>query len=629
MTGLRRESDSTIRTVMRTMNSFCPRSPWAFCCLLIFCALTTLTYMGVDWYLADPARVTSRGVDQSVEDNVDFRYEIAAKLRDVTIKIKSSENVNPEYILELNKIVSQLDPRFSLSTSSLVRADPQPVPDTCGEEYKGNQYGYPWYRTGFVEASDCKRDEKLPINELATIVLLDRSPSLNRTEEILQSIRNYNDKIPIILGSAASLKTRQELKKKFQNVILIECDEHDILRPGKTWNFMIGSVKTPYAVVAKDVFYFNDLARLERQIYVISSTNFVGIAGGAFRNETGFWKIGCHLTGIKSYVLKYTQGYQYSAFDCMFCDHLEGPFVVKTFIAKKFQFHDNLFSDVLFEDWFLKIKQKRILVMNCPDVMYFKSGVVEGVSEVEKIREHSSWLELAREWEVDRVVYPSRITVNFTCAELKITCDATRWFKAFIIPSCCMDQVTGALRTLDEFSKEKGVEYEIDSGTLLGAVKMGYFLPWDKDGDIAFMQKDYKTYYENSDYFSDRGYSLSMFETNRFFRLNTPEIILEMWGQKEISKFQLPSNMWEFPTRLKMNGIWVRGVWNPGLFARNRYGPDVFKHVQHWNVYHQRDSWQLYEPGSWLPCPKKAHHGCLDQYPTDGSVGFLPDHIES
>ena len=40
------------------------------------------------------------------------------------------------------------------------------------------------------------------------------------------------------------------------------------------------------------------------------------------------------------------------------------------------------------------------------------------------------------------------------------------------------------LTVFDRLSNELSFHYEIDSGTLLGAVKLNNFIPWDVDGDL-------------------------------------------------------------------------------------------------------------------------------------------------
>lgn len=47
------------------------------------------------------------------------------------------------------------------------------------------------------------------------------------------------------------------------------------------------------------------------------------------------------------------------------------------------------------------------------------------------------------------------------------------------------------LKFLDQFCKENNITYWIDSGTLLGAVRHGGFIPWDDDTDVCMPRKDY------------------------------------------------------------------------------------------------------------------------------------------
>ena len=62
------------------------------------------------------------------------------------------------------------------------------------------------------------------------------------------------------------------------------------------------------------------------------------------------------------------------------------------------------------------------------------------------------------------------------------------------------------------------------------------------------------------------------------------------------------------------NGEWMPVPRNVGQWARNLFGPEIYKHAEH--------SLTGYNSGHFTKCSRPGANNCLDQYEADGNMQF-------
>ena len=71
---------------------------------------------------------------------------------------------------------------------------------------------------------------------------------------------------------------------------------------------------------------------------------------------------------------------------------------------------------------------------------------------------------------------------------------------------------------IDAICKENNIKYWLSSGTLIGAVRHGGFIPWDDDLDIEMLREDYlkfeKVFRENDDF------ALQTYKNDKYYIIN-------------------------------------------------------------------------------------------------------------
>lgn len=411
----------------------------------------------------------------------------------------------------------------------------------------------------------------------------------------------------------------------------------------KSWREAVDEVKTPYVLMAPLLFRFSkDSSSLERLLRVLTEVPGVAAVGGALRNLTGHWHIGCFQTRLENYVLEYRKGYSSSQNESMLCDYIGGPFVTSTSLLQNNVLDERLDTSVLFQDFFLNLSlSDRWTIMLCPDVMFHANGHMVDVEG--HISSRQLWLAFARKWELNRVLIYSKfshVLHRFSCEELRISCKIKiHSTSSYTIPVCCQEELGYALKFWDDFCRDYHLEYQLSFGSVLGAVKMADFIPWDIDVDGGYHEANYSFLKSMAPYFLVNGFNLTEFRDPKccapsnpnglrgsYFQMWSPSMKIEMWAHWEYPRdeFLWPDkNDAEVETKIELHGVWVKGPPNPGLYTRNRYGHECLKHAQSWSQTGKKDSMQPYEAGRFKKCRQPLHQSCLDRFPVDGNIAYM------
>ena len=81
------------------------------------------------------------------------------------------------------------------------------------------------------------------------------------------------------------------------------------------------------------------------------------------------------------------------------------------------------------------------------------------------------------------------------------------------------------LLEFDKAAREMGLPYTLSSGTLLGAVRHGGFIPWDDDADVAMLREDYERFLKEGQKHLPDYLFIQHYETDRNYPHNFIKIV--------------------------------------------------------------------------------------------------------
>ncbi|KAK7790055.1 hypothetical protein R5R35_007431 [Gryllus longicercus] len=208
--------------------------------------------------------------------DVDFLRESARQLEEAALLLKIPEGEGAgegegdasRALALLQRVMARLDPRRALSAADqALRAAASA--DACGEVYKGSTFGRPFFREGFVPADECRRADKPPLHELLTALLLaPAAPPAAPPDAPLTALRAQHPRLRAV--AAVARGRAQPAQPAHPLTASVAAAEREWAAPGALLNRLVALVRTPYVLVARDAVRVDELARLERLVYVVS-----------------------------------------------------------------------------------------------------------------------------------------------------------------------------------------------------------------------------------------------------------------------------------------------------------------------------------------------------------------------
>lgn len=371
--------------------------------------------------------------------------------------------------------------------------------EVCPEMYRGYEHGIPLFHNNW-EVQKCKTSRKF--EDLVSITMNLVNVSEDKVKEILirvlKGINATHSGLRVTVAVSFDLRDDKvtQAADGLEFTVMRVSEE----KPGKIWNRLMSNVTTKYVLIANNMTHFYGFdARLMRLVREVQG-DLMQFVGGAVRNSSGHWSMSCQQTTLKYNEMRLKSGYDFSKHECVFCDAITGPFLSQTRNLGSNPFDEDLPSEMIFYDFFIRQQANEAVSAVCPDSMFFVD-----TNEVS----NESWRHLASKYNITELHLPSGESLKYSCSDVGVQCDLP---KSIAKPKCCLKLLADELHTITQMYEENNVLYRVDCGTVIGAVKFSSILPWEIDADVLYYRKDFDTVMKA---FDKRNYSVTVYENGR------------------------------------------------------------------------------------------------------------------
>ena len=397
----------------------------------------------------------------------------------------------------------------------------------------------------FEMDASCSASGKLSVEKLLTLMFNFQTLRPENLTQFMEDIRSWYPNIQIIItvSDADSFLKLESLSK-------IQVIQSKNQNPGALWNSMIGYVNTQFVYLGRGVVEIDDNTAFDRLLREITSIG-AKVMGGALRTvHDGRWDLNCYQMLHSNFSLIFREGYHHSVHDCIYCSYFNGPLVSETSYLRKVSFDDAFRSeDMTFHDLFFRLYQDRVSTAVCPDSMHHMHRNVTNPFM------RNDWLPFVSKWKVNNVKDTFQTNFAFTCKESSTI--FTKFQPGITIAPCLLQNLADHVKFIMKICRDSNLICHLNAGTLLGALKFGTILPWERDADVFFPRENHTAIRSLKSQFENAGYDLREHQTPvpHFRSHDTAGWAIDVWPLK-LYKFDRLTRKGE-STMLPLDGEWV------------------------------------------------------------------------